>query len=231
MYILEGNIGVGKSTFLKLLTKHCPEIAVIQEPKDNWASNEHGQSLLENFYKDPRRWAYTIETLAMVTRVKDHSMQQTNPNPNRLMERSVYSGHYCFAYNDHASGYLSDLEWEVYSRWVDFLVHKTCKPPRGFIYLRAKPEACFERVKMRNRQGEESISLDYMKQIDSWHDKFLIEKLNVAPNLKNIPVLVLDANHNLLTNEALLLNYLEQLKDFLRQTQSPASEKTVATIL
>jgi deoxyadenosine/deoxycytidine kinase len=219
MYILEGNIGVGKSTFLKLLGQYCPEITVIQEPQDNWASHEQGQSLLENFYKDPRRWAYTLETLAMVSRVKDHTFHQMPSDPNRLMERSVYSGHYCFAQNDYDSGYLSELEWEVYSRWVDFLVHKSCTPPRGFIYLRANPEACFERVKKRNRHGEESVSLDYIKRIHFWHDKFLLEKSGVAYNLAQVPVLTLDANYDLINDQVCLKNYLTQVKDFLRQTQ------------
>lgn len=226
MYILEGNIGVGKSTFLKLLDHHCPEITVIQEPQDNWASHEHGQSLLENFYKDPRRWAYTLETLAMVARVKDHSFHQSNPDLNRVMERSVYSGHYCFAQNDYDSGYLNDLEWEVYSRWVDFLVHKSCTPPKGFIYLRAEPESCLDRVKKRNRQGEETVSLDYIKRIDFWHDKFLLEKSGIAQNLKDVPVLVLDANYDLLTDEKRLLDYLAQVKDFLQSTQAQPTHHT-----
>lgn len=220
MYILEGNIGVGKSTFLRLLSQHCPEITVIQEPKDNWASLEHGQSLLGNFYKDPRRWAYTLETLAMATRVKDHVHLQQSSDFNRIMERSVYSGHYCFAYNDFASGYLNPLEWEVYCQWVDFLIHKNCNPPKGFIYLRANPETCFDRVKKRNRQGEEGVSLDYIAQIHSWHDKFLVEKSGIAQNLVDVPVLVLDAEYNLLTDEARLQDYLAQVKKFLTQTQT-----------
>jgi len=32
MYIVEGNIGAGKSTFLKLLSQHVPQVTVVQEP-------------------------------------------------------------------------------------------------------------------------------------------------------------------------------------------------------
>ncbi len=227
MYILEGNIGVGKSTFLKLINERCPDIGVIQEPKDNWASQIEGQSLLENFYKDPHRWAYTIETLAMAARVKDHKVEQENPNPNRIMERSVYSGHYCFARNDYANGFLSSLEWEVYARWVDLLVHHSCRPPKGFIYLRANPETCFTRMRHRNRLGEESISLEYVTQIHEWHERFLMTKEGLDASLKKIPVLVLDASYNLLENDYVLMSYVAQVKDFMFKTQQHAKRLLV----
>ena len=154
-----------------------------------------------------------------ISRVKDHTREQVDLNPKRILERSVYSGHYCFAKNDHAQGFLSPVEWEVYVRWVDFLVHQGCKPPRGFVYLRANPEACFERMKKRNRRGEEGITLEYMAQINDWHEKFLITKDGVAPYLANIPVLVLDANHNLIQDVQRLQMYVEQVKEFMRTTQ------------
>ena len=80
MYLLEGNIGVGKSTFLKLVKEHLPELKVLTEPVDNWNNLIYGQSLLENFYKQPKRWAYTLETLTMICRAQDHILQQKKPD-------------------------------------------------------------------------------------------------------------------------------------------------------
>lgn len=219
MYILEGNIGVGKSTFLELVEQHCPRMSVIREPVENWATHETGQSLLGNFYQDPQRWAYTLETLAMICRVKDHLREQANPNPNRIMERSVYSGHYCFAANDNASGYLKSLEWEVYLKWVDFLVHRQCNLPLGFIYLRATPDVCFERMKKRNRGGEESLSLDYMTKLGNWHEKFLVHQRDLPENIKKVPVLVLDCNQDFLENKERTREHLAKVDAFVWETQ------------
>ena len=36
MYILEGNIGAGKSTFLHLVKQQLPDISIALEPMDNW---------------------------------------------------------------------------------------------------------------------------------------------------------------------------------------------------
>jgi len=231
MYIVEGNIGAGKSTFLELLQKHCPDITVFQEPQASWSSQAYGQSLLENFYKDAHRWAYTIETLAMVTRMKEHIAAQNLQNPSCVMERSIYSGHYCFAQNGYAAGFLSPLEWDVYSRLVEFLVHEHCKPPRGFVYLRATPEVCFERIQKRSRKGEENISLDYLQQIDHWHEAFLISKENVAKNLVSVPVLIVDANCNFLTDEACLFDCLNQVKKFMQATSQQTSPFAQVTVM
>ncbi len=221
MYILEGNIGVGKSTFLKLVEQYCPHISVIPEPTETWATQATGQSLLGNFYQNPHRWAYTIETLAMACRVKDHMREQANPNINRIMERSVYSGHYCFAMNDNASGYLTALEWEIYLKWVDFLVHKQCTPPLGFIYLKAKPEICFERMLKRNRKGEEALSLEYMTKLDHWHEKFLFHKHGLSENLNHVPVLILDCNEDFVENKENTRQHLAKVERFVLETQRP----------
>ena len=99
MYIVEGTIGAGKSTFLRLIEQQLSKIAVIYEPVDSWQSEEHGSSLLTQFYTNPGRWAYSMETFAMACRVKEHLKEQQEQNRFRLMERSIYSGHYCFTYN------------------------------------------------------------------------------------------------------------------------------------
>ena len=110
MFIVEGNIGAGKSTFLTMVAKAAPHISVVLEPLHNWQRQTQGQSLLVNFMNNPGRWSYTMETLTMMCRVKDHLQEQSNPNPSRLMERSIYSGHYCFATNGYRNGFLTNLE-------------------------------------------------------------------------------------------------------------------------
>lgn len=210
MFLLEGNIGVGKSTFLQLLKERCSQIPVLEEPLESWATQKYGKSLLESFYHDPHRWAYTMETLAMMARVRDHIREQSEA-PKKIMERSVYSGHYCFAKNGYENGYFSDLEWEIYHKWVTFLLHKECQIPQGFIYLKADPEVCYRRIIKRRRKSEELLSLDYLKNIDTKHDEFLIEKKDVFIGLKAVPVLILDCNQD--------FEDKDKFQDFIDKTQ------------
>lgn len=217
MYILEGNIGAGKSTFLNKIKESLPELEVLTEPVNNWTNQIFGQSLLENFYKETSRWAYTLENLAMIHRVKDHIEIQNKKNSKIVIERSIYSGHYCFAKNSFANGHLSNLEWEIYEKWGNFLL-KNCEPPKGFIYLKADPEVCISRIKKRNRLSEKKITLGYIKQIKDWHDKFLLKKEDIHANLKKIPVLEIDCNEDFENNPKILNTHMFKVKNFIEQT-------------
>ncbi|XP_007648879.1 deoxyguanosine kinase, mitochondrial isoform X3 [Cricetulus griseus] len=104
---IEGNIAVGKSTFVKLLTNTHPEWQVATEPVATWqniqaaGTQKDGTSkgpgnLLEMMYQEPARWSYTFQTLSFMSRLK----VQLEPLPGKLIqaeksvrifERSVYS--------------------------------------------------------------------------------------------------------------------------------------------
>lgn len=64
----------GKSTFLKILANKWLDAILVQEPIARWTkvsstdapalltcSQQHGGNLLDLFYKDPKRWAYTFQ--------------------------------------------------------------------------------------------------------------------------------------------------------------------------
>ena len=153
MYIVEGNIGAGKSTFIQLVAEHLSYTSVALESSHSWKRQDHAQSLLAHFYQKPDRWAYTLETLTMTCRVKQHIHEQNNNRPFRLVERSIYSGYHVFAYNSYQSGYMNDVEWKVYKDWFNFLITGRCTQPLGFIYLKVNP-------KKEDEEQEDSILVD-----------------------------------------------------------------------
>lgn len=220
MYLIEGNIGVGKSTFLSLIKEYLPSVDCTKEPIDNWANQSFGKSLLEEFYLDPKRWAYTIETLAMICRSRDHVLVQQQ-HPHHLVERSIYSGHYCFALNGRQEGYFNTLEWDLYEQWVNFLFNQKCKPPHGFIYLQTDPNVCYLRIAKRSRSGESNISLSYLEKIHQWHERFLINKEGVAPRIADVPVLVLDVTKDFASNPERMQEVAQEVAAFIEQTSSP----------
>ncbi len=218
MYILEGNIGAGKSTFLKLIGQHFPHISVCLEPIYNWHSENNGQSLLKQFYDNPKRWAFTLETLAMMSRVKEHLLEQQHKTISRIVERSIYSGYYCFAKNSYNSEFLTDIEWNIYQDWFAFLTHNNCKVPDGFIYLKVDPCVAIERIKKRNRSAEDGITLDYLSDINKLHDSFLIEKNGIDQALKDVPVLILDCNAEFEADKIQFAHHCHALSDFLHDS-------------
>ena len=98
-FIVEGNIGAGKSTFLKMLKQYL-NVQIVLEPHEKWQNIGDGHNLLDQFYNDPKRWAYTFQSYAFVSRVvaqQEHA--KVNPFSMQILERSVFSDRYCFARN------------------------------------------------------------------------------------------------------------------------------------
>jgi deoxyadenosine/deoxycytidine kinase len=68
LVLLEGNIAAGKTTLGKLLSG-SGKFQFIPEPVERWQSG-FAANLLERFYTDTRRWAFTLQICAFVTRTQ-----------------------------------------------------------------------------------------------------------------------------------------------------------------
>ena len=68
---IEGNIGAGKSTFVQLLLSYISNCIIVDEPVEIWKKLQDldGSNILEKFYKDIPRWAYSFQNLACITRM------------------------------------------------------------------------------------------------------------------------------------------------------------------
>ena len=90
-----------------------------------------------------------------------------------------------------------------------------CKTPHGIIYLHVEPETAYERVRKRNRYAEKKMTLKYLKQIHQRHEDFLLHKKNILPELKTVPVLVLNCNAEFETDLKQLKEHLDKVEQFL----------------
>lgn len=216
MIIVEGTIGAGKSTFLKMLQQYLSEHTIVLEPLEQWNQEHEGASLLSLFYKNPERWAYAMELMTLMSRVRDYKHYRAHFGEHIIVERSVFSGRYCFAHNSFASGYLTELEWRMYEQWFDFLITQHAIQPRAFIYLRVSPEKAYERMIKRGRAGE-VIPLDYLERIGDLHDQFLVQKNNVPAYLKNVPILCLDGESEFEASGHQFSQHVEQIRTFIKE--------------
>jgi len=201
LFILEGNIGAGKSTFLRLVGNALP-LQIVPEPHTKWQQvGEH--NLLEKFYTDTKRWAYTFQSYAFVTRIlEQQQFAINNPHQLQLLERSVYSDRYCFAKNCYETGLMSELEWNLYVDWFSWLVDTYAQKPDGFIYLKTDPTICYKRLQKRNRHEESAVGLDYLQKLHDRHEQWLVKKQDIAPYLEKTPVLTLEVDKEFETDTA-----------------------------
>lgn len=215
--IIEGNIGAGKSTFLKMLSQYLA-IQPVFEPHEQWQHvGGDGENLLDKFYKDINRWAYTFQTYAFVTRVVEQEKQRKKyPHAIHVIERSVYSDRYCFAKNCFEMGAMTALEWKLYQEWFEWLVENYTPQPSGFIYLKTDPEVCYQRLLRRNRHEEVGVSLEYLQSLHDKHESWLVEKSKVAPYLKDVPVLILACNNEFEKNSEEFESHVAAIQNFFK---------------
>jgi deoxyadenosine/deoxycytidine kinase len=171
---VDGNVGAGKSTFLSHLQAALPDVEVVLEPVGEWMrlKDASGKSLLELFYEDKKRWAYTFQNCAILTRLRTIlAAMKTTTKRVILTERSVLTDRYVFAEMLKEDGTLDPLEWELYMTW--FNTFAADLPIKGVVYLTTGVGTSAERIVHRGRAGEEHIPLDYLAALDAQHHRWL----------------------------------------------------------
>jgi deoxyadenosine/deoxycytidine kinase len=174
MILLEGNIGAGKSTMGRIL-KASGLFDFIEEPVEAWQEG-FAANLLDAFYRDMKRWAFTFQITAFVTRAKTWQEVLAFTDHSRVvLERSIFTDRYVFAANSYRLGGMTETEWQVYCRLWDFLASNYCVEPDCILYYRTPAEICAERMKARGRSEESGVSLEYLLQLEALHDQWLLE--------------------------------------------------------
>lgn len=194
---IEGNIAVGKSTILKALAaaKTTLNIQCIFEPVDTWQNlkDSNGKNLLDLFYSDMKRYAYSFQSYAFLSRARMFDTIDMNADII-FVERSVFADKEIFATNCYKQGIMTEIEWLLYNDWFTWMIPK-CIPnlPSSIMYLQCPPELCKERLNTRNRTEEASVSLEYLQTIHDRHEEWLNTDPTICKAILNakLPVDVL----------------------------------------
>ncbi|MCK4650794.1 deoxynucleoside kinase [Candidatus Babeliales bacterium] len=228
-FVLEGNIGAGKSTFLEILNRKIG-YQVLFEPTDKWQDVDGGGNLLDLFYKNKKRWAYTFQSYAFITRVEDVIKARMNLKNNVLIsERSVYCDRYCFAKNCFEDDNMTALEWQIYKQWFNWLMQGYMQKPDGFVYLRVCPQVCYKRLIKRDRSEEIDVSVTYLEKLHKKHEDWLINKKELDDNILDIPVLVLECDNDFENDIVEQEKHIESLKTFIYKLKKD-SDRSIKSI-
>jgi len=210
---LDGNIGAGKSTLLGHIRNYLHDIHVVDEPVGQWTElhNKDGKNLLELFYEDKKRWSYTFQNCALLTRLKniqDAIAKLDTTVKGRqviLTERSMLTDKHVFAEMLRDSGDLNAIEWELYNNW--FHTFGKTYPIHGIIYLSTSSKTSKDRIQIRNRQGEDRIELDYLNALEAQHEKWIANT--------TIPVLTLSTEIGVSVEEN-----MQKIREFVKQLKN-----------
>ncbi|MDD2294143.1 MAG: deoxynucleoside kinase [Bacteroidales bacterium] len=158
-----GNIGSGKTTLTRMLTKHF-----------NWTPKYESVDFnpyLSDFYSDMERWSFNIQIYFLNKRFVD-VVEINKSNEVIIQDRSIYEDACIFAPNLHAMGLMSSRDFENYSSLFDLMV-SLVKAPDLLIYLRSSIPHLVSNIQKRGREYESSIRLDYLKGLNELYEKWI----------------------------------------------------------
>jgi deoxyadenosine/deoxycytidine kinase len=162
IYTIDGNIGSGKSSILNYLHKY-KHIQIDLEPIDKW------KSFLDNIYISKSGY-FNFQIKVWLDRAW---IQEKDNKSIIFMERSPYFIRNTFNKYDFMNNNINQNEFDV----INEMYSKTDKiwNSNYYIYLRSNPIKCLERIKIRGRDNELNIDIDYINNIHTLHEEALIK--------------------------------------------------------
>ena len=212
IFNVEGNIGSGKSTLVRILEKELKSInsipiVYVQEPVDEWSTikDKNGETILEKFYNDQYKYAFSFQMMAYISRLSlVKQIIRDNPSAIIICERSVFTDKEVFAKMLYDDGKIEEVNYQIYLKWFDEFIDDI--PVSGIIYVNTSPENSKSRVDFRARQGED-IPLEYLEKCHNYHNNWLADSSEIIFNF--------DGNNNFRDN--ITTQSIDNIKDFINQ--------------
>jgi len=157
--VVEGPIGVGKTSLAKILASEFQARTIFERVEDN--------PFLPKFYKSRELYAFQNQTFFLLNRYQ----QQTELAQQDLFNQNTVSD-YLFAKDQiFASLTLSAEELNLYQQIYALLNTRVPKPDL-VVYLQARPEVLYKRVKKRDKKYERSVTFEYLSEVSQAYNQF-----------------------------------------------------------
>ena len=163
----------------------------IAEPVSEWLNlrdTSTGKSLLETYYDDSKRWAYSFQHCALVSRVEGliEAIDRAPDDCIMISERSPLADK-IFADCLFRKGLINDLEYKLYLRWFSFLMRRFGIQVHHVVYIDTDVDTCFDRIARRAREGEH-VGKDYLTDLHEAH-QLAVEELTGTIQVTRVPTI------------------------------------------
>ena len=160
---IAGNIGSGKTTLTKMLSKHYAWSPLF-EPVDF-------NPYLEDFYKDMQRWSFNLQIYFLNKRFKD-VVAISRSEETIIQDRTIFEDARIFAPNLHSMGMMSDRDFANYSDLFDLMISLVSLPDL-MIYIRSSIPTLVNHIGKRGREFEKSIRIDYLTGLNNRYEDWI----------------------------------------------------------
>lgn len=185
--VIEGAIGVGKTTLSRALSRDCRAACFLEIVEDN-------PFLVNGFYDDIPSNAFNTEMFFLLARFRQQRMIEKHL---KTADQPVISD-YLFQKNAiFASLTLNKEDFQIFSSVFTPLNALTPKPSL-VVHLRADVPTLISRIRIRDRKFERIIQEDYLENLLSKYDAFF-------ESYTDAPVVTLDVSS---------IDFVQEAKDY-----------------
>ena len=171
---IEGNIGAGKTSLATMISQDFNAKLILERFADN--------PFLPKFYKEPERYAFTLEMSFLADRYQQISDDLSQFDLFKDFMVSDYDVHKSLVFSKVT---LPDDEFRLY-RKLFYQVYKDIVRPDLYVYLYQNTERLQANIKKRGRKYEEEIKDEYLEKINSGYLEFLKSQTDL--NVKIIDI-------------------------------------------
>jgi deoxyadenosine/deoxycytidine kinase len=157
-----GNLGVGKTTLVELVTR-----ATGFEPHFELAEEN---PYLARFYADMRAWGFHSQLFFLVKRSEQHR-RLASSLATAVQDRTIYEDAEIWARNLYERGQIADEDYRLYSDLYEELC-RGLPPPDLVLYLAASTETLKQRISMRGRSFEAGIETSYVERLNQRYEEW-----------------------------------------------------------
>lgn len=172
--VIEGTIGVGKTSLAKRLAASLNAELVLEQAEEN--------PFLERFYRNPRAGALSAQLFFLFQRAKQlEALQQNDMFAVTRISDYLFDKDRLFA--------SVNLDTDEYALYEQVYAHLSVAVPQPdlVIYLQASTDVLLERIARRGIHYEQQISRSYLEKLNEAYASFFL-------SYSSAPLLIVNAS-------------------------------------
>jgi deoxyguanosine kinase len=158
--VIEGNIGVGKTTLATRIADQFNARLILERFADN--------PFLPKFYSDPEKYSFPLELSFLANRYRQLKEELVEQD---LFKSFTVADYYFMKSLVFAASTLNGDEYNLY-RQIFYIIYGSLPKPDLYVYLHLRPERLLQNIEKRGRIFEKSITEEYLRKIQDNYFSF-----------------------------------------------------------